>query len=120
MRVRGRIIILIVFAAICGFLSFFNNNRVVADTRRLSEAEKSYNAEKNINTELLVEHDDLKSGRHLASLVRVELSNFVPEKEQGRVIYVHEPAASKTESSYTIIDLIASKAQAKNVEILLD
>lgn len=93
---------------------------MVADTRKLSEAEKTYNAEKNINTELLVEYDDLRSGRHIASLVRVEMSQFIPEKEQGRVIYVHEPALDKKESSYTIIDLIASKAEAKTVEIMLD
>jgi len=118
--VRGRLIILVILAAICGFLNFFNNNRVVADTRRLSDVEKTYFAEKNINTELLVEHDDLRSGRHIASLVRVELSQFIPEHEQGRVIYVHEPAPDKSENSYTIIDLIASKAEAKNVEIMLD
>lgn len=117
---RSRLIIVVILAALCGFLNFFNNNRVVADTRRFSDAEKSYNAEKNINTELLVEHDDLKSGRHIASLVRVEMSQFIPEQEMGRVIYVHEPAEDKEESSYTIIDLIASKAEAKNVEIMLD
>jgi len=52
--------------------------------------------------------------------VRVELSQFIPDQEQGKVIYVHEPAPDKKESSYTIIDLIASKAEAKNVEIMLD
>ncbi|MDD2596850.1 MAG: hypothetical protein PHT47_06335 [Candidatus Cloacimonetes bacterium] len=117
---RGRLIALLILATICGFLSFYNNNRVVADTRKLSDLEKTFNAEKNINTELLVEHDDLRSGRHIASLVRVELSQFIPDQEQGKVIYVHEPAPDKKESSYTIIDLIASKAEAKNVEIMLD
>lgn len=117
---RARIIVLVIFALICGFLNFVNKNKVVAYTAKLAEQEKTYNAEKNINTELLVEHDDLKSGRHIASLVRVEMSHFIPEKEAGRVIYVHEPAPGKKESSYTILDLIASKAEAKNVEILLD
>lgn len=117
---RARIIVLVIFALICGFLNFVNKHQVVEYTAKLSEQETSYNAEKNINTELLVEHDDLKSGRHIASLVRVEMSHFIPEKETGRVIYVHEPAPGKKENSYTILDLIASKAEAKNVEILLD
>ena len=54
---RAKIIILFIFVTICGFLSFYNKNQVVSNTRQLSEIEKSYNAEKNINTELLVEHD---------------------------------------------------------------
>jgi len=118
--VRGRVIVLIILIAICGFLSFFNNNKVVSYTRRLSNIEKNYNAEKNINTELLVELDDLKSGRHIASLVRIEMSQFIPEKEQGKIIYVHEPSTKQEKSGYCIIDLIASKAEAKNVQIMLD
>ncbi|MDD4310692.1 MAG: hypothetical protein PHO32_09950 [Candidatus Cloacimonetes bacterium] len=102
------------------FLNFFNNNRVVLYTRDLSDLEKTYNAEKNINTELLVELDDLRSGRHIASLVRVEMSNFIPEKEAGKIIYVHEPSPKQEKAGYCIIDLIASKAEAKNVQILLD
>jgi len=117
---RGRIIVLIALFGLTVFLSFFNNNRVVQYTRRLSALEKTYNAEKNINTELMVELDDLRSGRHIASLVRVEMSNFIPEKEAGKVIYVHEPSPKQEKASYCIIDLIASKAEAKNVQIILD
>jgi hypothetical protein len=102
------------------FLNFFNNNRVVQYTRKYSELEKTYNAEKNINTELLVELDDLRSGRHIASLVRVEMSNFIPDQEAGKIIYVHEPSPKQEKGSYCIIDLISSKAEAKNVQIQLD
>lgn len=117
---RGRILVLFALLGGVVFLSFFNNNRVVQYTRKLSELEKTYNAEKNINTELLVELDDLRSGRHIASLVRVEMSNFIPEQEAGKIIYVHEPSPKQEKGSYCIIDLIASKAEAKNVQILLD
>lgn len=48
-----RIIVLIILVAICGFLNFFNSNKIVSYTRRLSNVEKTFNAEKNINTELL-------------------------------------------------------------------
>ena len=70
---RGRLLILVAVMGLAVFLNFYNNNRVVQYTRQLSELEKTYNAEKNINTELMVELDDLKSGRHIASLVRVEM-----------------------------------------------
>ncbi len=118
--IRGKLITLIILAALCGFLNFFNNNKIVNYTRRLSRVEKSYNAEKNINTELLVEHDDLRSGRHIASLVRVEMSQFIPEQDQGRIVYVHEPSAKQEKSGYCIIDLFASRAEAKNLSIILD
>jgi hypothetical protein len=117
---RGRLIVLVILMALCGFLNFFNNNRIVSYTRRLSNVEKTYNAEKNINTELLVEHDDLRSGRHIASLVRLEMSQFIPDNEQGSIIYVHEPSATQEKNAYCIIDLIASRAEAKNVTIMLD
>jgi len=117
---RGRIMILIALMGAAFFFSFFNNNRVVQYTRQFSVLEKTFNAEKNINTELLVELDDLRSGRHIASLVRVEMSNFIPEQEAGKIIYVHEPSPKQEKGNYCIIDLIASKAEAKNVQILLD
>jgi len=117
---RGRIMLLVALFGLAVFFNFFNNNRVVQYTRKLSSYEKTYNAEKNINTELLVELDDLRSGRHIASLVRVELSNFIPDQEAGKVIYVHEPSPKQEKGRYCIIDLIASKAEAKNVQILLD
>lgn len=117
---RGRIIVLIILVAVCGFLNFFNSNKIVSYTRRLSSVEKTFNAEKNINTELLVEHDDLRSGRHIASLVRVEMNQFIPDNEQGSIIYVHEPSPSQESNTYCIIDLIATRAEAKNVNIMLD
>ncbi len=107
------------FAAI-GFFHFWNANKLVNQTKELARLETAYAADKNINTELKVELDDLRSGKHIASLVRVELSNFVPKEEQGKIIYVHEPADAQTKGDYCIIDLIASKAQAKEVEIIKD
>jgi hypothetical protein len=118
--IRGKIITVIILASLCGFLNFFNNNKIVNYTRKFSVIEKSYNAEKNINTELLVEHDDLRSGRHIASLVRVEMNQFIPEQGQGQIVYVHEPSKKQEKSGYCIIDLLTSKAEAKNVNNILD
>jgi hypothetical protein len=44
----------------------------------------------------------------------------VPSEEQGKVIYVQEPVEEKEKDGYCIIDLIAQKAQAKEVQVLLD
>ena len=117
---RGKFIILIMVCVASVFLHFNNGNKIVRYTKELSNMEKTYNAEKNINTEQLVELDDLKSGRHLASLVRVELNNFIPDQQAGSVIYVHEPSPKTEKGSYCIIDLIASRAEAKDIEIILD
>ncbi|MDI3504019.1 MAG: hypothetical protein PWP64_955 [Candidatus Cloacimonadota bacterium] len=117
---RGMLISLIILAALCGFLSFFNNNKIVSYTRELATAEKAYNAEKNINTELVIEHDDLRSGRHPASLVRIERRHFIQDQDQSRIIYVHEPSEKQEKNSYCIIDLIATKAEAKNLNIIPD
>ena len=118
--IRGKLITLIILAALCGFLNFFNNNKIVNYTRRLARVEKSYNAEKNINTELLVAPDHLTRPRNLATLLRVEMSQFIPEQDQGRIVYVHEPSAKQEKSGYCIIDLFASRAEAKNLSIILD
>jgi hypothetical protein len=117
---RSKIIVLLIVLVAAVFFNFYNAHRIVIQTKRLSTLEKAYGAEKNINTELLVDLDDLRSGDHIASLVRVELSNFVPQEEQGKIIYVHEPTDSEGKSEYCIIDLISTKAQAKEVQILLD
>lgn len=117
---RGKLVIALILTLAVGFLNFWNANKIVHQTQQIAKLETRYSAEKNINTELKVEQDDLRSGKHLASLVRVELSNFVPREEQGKIIYVHEPADIKDKESYCIIDLFASKAQAKEVQILLD
>lgn len=117
---RGKLLILIILLGLVFFLSFYNKNRIVQYTRKVAELEKTYYAEKNINTELLVELDDLRSGKHIASLVRVELSNFIPDQQAGKIIYVHEPSPKQEKKTYCIIDLLTQKAEAKNIQILLD
>ncbi len=117
---RATVSFIILALAIAMFLNFWNANKVVQQTRYLSELEKTYAAEKNINTELKVELDDLRSGENIASLVRVELSNFVPSEDRGKIIYVQEPPAEEPKGDYCIVDLISSKAEAKEVQVLLD
>lgn len=117
---RGKIIILLIIAVFFGFCNFYNHHKITNFTRKLADIEKSYNAEKNINTELTMEYEELRSGKHIASLVRVEMSQFIHGDEQGSVIYVHEPAEKSVGKGYCIIDLVASRAEAKNVNIILD
>lgn len=117
---RAKLVIALLIGLTAVFLHFFNGNKVVRYTKDYSAQEKALNAEKNIHTEQMVELDDLRSGRHIASLVRVELSNFISDKPAGSVVYVQEPSPRQETGSYCIIDLIASRAVAKNIEIIPD
>jgi len=117
---RGRLITLLLVAAAAVFFNFWNARKVLTYTRALDHMEKTVNAVKNINSELEIEYDDLCSGQNLSSLVSVELSNFIPDQQQGRIIYVHEPSPAKAKDSYCIVDLIATKAQAKDIQIIPD
>lgn len=117
---RSRFILFVILFVATGILNFVNANKIVQGTKKLAKLETQYAAVKNINTELKVEMDELRSGKHIASLVRIELSDFVPQQEQGKIIYVHEPADPKARDKYCIIDLFASKAQAKEVQVMLD
>jgi hypothetical protein len=117
---RGRLIIFLLVAATAVFFNFWNARKVLNYTRSMDHIEKTVAAVKNINTELEIEYDDLCSGPKHLSLVSVELSNFIPEQQQGRIIYVHEPRSAETRDSYCIVDLIATKAQAKDIQIIPD
>lgn len=117
---RGRFITFLLVAALAVFFNFFNARRVLTYTRAMAQMEKTVGAVKNIHTELMVEYDDLCSGQNISSLVSVELGSFIPQMQQGRVIYVHEPSPAKARDSYCIVDLIATKAQAKDVQIIPD
>lgn len=117
---RGKITILVILAVVAIFLHFRNAGDVVTLTRERGHLEKGCAAEKNINTELMVELNDLRSGKNISSLVSVELSGFVPEKQEGQIIYVHEPGKTQKEASYCIVDLISSKAEAKDIQIIPD
>ena len=117
---KGKMIILGVAILLAVFFHYLNGNKIVQYTKGISTLEKTLNAENNINTELLVEHDDLRSGRHVSSLVTVELNNFVSDTQKGSVIYVHEPSAKQDKGSYCIIDLFATKAQAKAINVIPD
>lgn len=115
---RAKFAILILLVAAAGFTNFWNANQMVRETQKLARLETKLAAEKNINTELRVERDDLRSGGLFEGL-----ANTGPDGrpvQAGKIIYVHEPADEQDRESYCIIDLFASKAQAKEVQILLD
>ncbi len=115
---RGKLIFLIAVVIAAVYFYFYNNNKITNYTRRFSQAEKTLNAERNIFTELTLEHDELRSGRNIASLVSFEMSQFDSNKPKGSIIYVHEPSSDKSDDTYCIIDLIASKAEAKTVTVI--
>ncbi len=117
---RAKFVILILLVVLAGFAHFWNANQIVRDTQQLARMETTNAAEKNINTELKVERDDLRSGRQFAGLVTLDADGKPVAPSQGKVIYVHEPAGEQNKTDYCIIDLFASKAQAKEVQILLD
>ncbi len=116
---KGKLIIISVTILLSVFFHYFNGNKIVQYTKEMSTLEKTVNAESNINTELLVELDDMRSGRHISSLVTVELNNFISDTKKG-VIYVHEPSSKQDKSNYCIIDLFASRAEAKTISVILD
>ncbi len=115
MRAKFVTLILITVAAV--FASFWNANQIVHETQKLARLETKHAAEKNINTELRVERDELRSGDQFAGLI--SSSESMPE-QAGRIIYIHEPADKQDPANYCIIDLFASRAEAKEVQILLD
>jgi hypothetical protein len=118
MRAKTFIILIVIVAA--WFINFWNAHTIAKDIQTLANLDMSVAAEKNRNTLLMVENKDLRSGTNIASLVRVEMNDFVQEKEQGKIIYVQEPADSVVKGNYCIVDLIASKAHAATVGELKD
>ena len=48
------------------------------------------------------------------------LSSLTIAQQAGKIIYVHEPSPKQEKKTYCIIDLLSKKAEAKNVQILLD
>lgn len=117
---RAKFVILLLLIVAAGFANFWNANQIVRDTQELARLETKYAAEKNINTELKVERDDLHSGKQFAGLVNIGANGEPIPSGHGKIIYIHEPADTKNQARYCIIDIFASKAQAKEVQILLD
>jgi len=109
---KGRLLLVVIALVIYIFCHCFNANQLLRSTQKMSQMEKTYQAERNINTELMIEHDDLISGRSIASLVPIEMSKYVPKEKAGNVIYIQEPAKLKTPTYYCIIDLLTPKAEA--------
>jgi hypothetical protein len=109
---KGRLIFVIL--ALLGYIFFhcFNGNLILHSTQKMSQMEKTFQAERNINTELMIEHDDLVSDRSIAGLISDDMSKYVPKEKAGNVIYIQEPAQLKTPTYYCIIDLLTPKAEA--------
>lgn len=109
---KGKLLYVIIAIVIHIFFKGFNSNIMLHKTQDMSQLEKVFKAERNKNTELRIERDDLFSGRHIASLVPQEMSKFVSKEKAQNVIYISEPEQQKTPTYYAIIDLLTSKAEA--------
>jgi cell division protein FtsL len=109
---KGKLLYVVLTFILFIFFHFFNGNQIMRCTREASRLEKTFQAERNINNELKVEHDDLMSGRHIASLVPKEMEKFITKENADNVIFVQEPAQLKTPTYYAIIDLLTPKAEA--------
>ena len=109
---KGKLLWLVIVFVLGIFFHYLNANHIMKYTILNNQLEKSYQAEKNINTELRIEHDDLMSGNSINSIVPVEMSKYVPKEKSGNVIYIQEPVHQKTPTYYCIIDLFTPKAEA--------
>ncbi len=110
--IKGRILLAILSIMLYVFFHCFNGNQILRSTKRVTSLEKSLKAEQSINTELMIEHDDLISGRNISSLVPNELSKYVPKQKAQNVVYVQERHKPKSPDYYCIIDLLTPKAEA--------
>lgn len=108
----SKLVVLIIALAGVVFFHYFNGNQILRKTQQLSQLEKKFQAERNINTELMIEHDDLVSDRNISTAVPVEMTKFVAKEAAGNVVFIQEPAKQKTPTYYSIIDLLTPKAEA--------
>lgn len=115
---KGKLLYVILTVVVTIFFHFYNGNQILRSTRKLTRLERTFHAERNINNELKVEHDDLMSGRHIASLVPHEMEKFITKENADNVIFVQEPAQLKTPTYYAIIDLLTPKAEAVTADQL--
>lgn len=109
---KGKLLLVILSFVIYIFFHCFNGNQILHSTQKMSKLEKAFQAERNINTELKIEHDDLTSGRSISNFLPVEMCKYIPQETAGNVIYIQEPEKLKTPTYYCIIDLFTPKAAA--------
>ncbi len=114
----GRFLLAALVVIVCFGFYFRNITKALVYTQNIDQLEKTINATQNINTELMVEYDDLCSSDNISSLVSLEIQHS--GQKRGRVVYVQEPCEQTPSSSYCIVDLIATKAEASNVQIIPD
>jgi hypothetical protein len=117
---KGKFVLILLALTGWIFFHYFNANQILRSTQELSQLEKTFQAERNINTELMIEHDDLVSGRNVSSLVPEEMMKYVSKEIAGNVIYIQEPAKQKTPTYYCIIDLLTPKAEAATTTVIPD
>jgi len=109
---KGKFLLAVLSVLLYVFFHCFNGNQILHSTQKSSQLEKAFKAERNIRTELMIERDDLISGRNITSTTLGELSKYVPKEKAGNVIFIQEPTETKAINYYCIIDLLTPKAEA--------
>jgi len=113
---KGRLLLIVLIIVGSIFAHFFNSNLILRLTQKMSQMEKTYQAERNINVELMIEHDDLISGRQISTLIPLEMSKYISKEKAKNIIYIQETIEEKTPVLYCIIDLLTPKAEAATAE----
>lgn len=105
----------ITFLCICilvvSFLHFFNENQIVKATKENAKLRKLLNAEKTINTELWIEHNQLSSRERIIQYASADLGMICPKTDGNQVIYIKE-SETKDKIFFSLIDFITPEAQA--------
>jgi hypothetical protein len=110
---KGRTLLVILVFIISGFFHFFNANQILRSTQKTSRLEKAFQAERNINTELKIEHDELTSDKYISTCVSVGMSKTTTNEKAESLIFIQEPIQQKNKTNYyCIIDLLTPKAEA--------
>jgi hypothetical protein len=110
---KGRTLIVILVLIGSGFFHFFNANQILRSTQKTSRLEKAFQAERNINTELKIEHDELTSDKYISTCIPAGMSKTASNEEAGNLVFIQEPLQQKNKPNYyCIIDLLTPKAEA--------
>jgi hypothetical protein len=110
---KGRTLLVLLALIMSGFFHFFNASRILHSTQEASRLEKALQAERNINTELKIEHDELTSDKYISTCVPQDMIKTTSNEQAGNLIFVREPVQQKGKTDYyCIIDLLTPKAEA--------
>jgi hypothetical protein len=114
---KGKSLLVVLVIIISGFFHFFNANLILRSTQETSRLEKTFHAERNINTELTIEKNELTSDKYISTAVHPDMRRTTTQGKAQNLIFVKEPEQQKSLNYYCIIDLLTPKAEATTAVI---